>query len=309
MSSVSPSVYLSYTKLRATMAGRQTYSVVGGVHNTMIAYPPDIILTQSCNPRLQLSAGGELEKSFKAMNYTAFQQETSFCSARAYPSAGRMDIWSSKKYPFVLSFPPGLSLVDPKWKTCSSFEYGALDPPSTLEKATAMVDPGQRVKPSSTAAPAAGIRPAHISATATPDPPTSTPKRGDTVTQKNPPAAVSQSPEIGAPAEIEPSFEIVPPTIQQSPAANSPTENDPPKGFAASGVFASILALGTTPQVTTSPQDPKDGGNPVEGTLQGTVSIGGLVQDPDVPLDFTSTSPDSKVIGTPVTHRSHQVSI
>ena len=227
------------------MACAQTVTRAGGEYNTLIAYPPEIISTQSCNPALQMSVGGGLDSDFKAINYTAFQEQTSFCSGREYPVEGNPNIWSSRAYPFVLSFPPGLDSVDPNWKTYSVFAYGALDPPRTLVKTSAMIDPGQRINPSVKSNPEARPTPVRASATPTLDPPATTAVHSDSPAQAKPPAAIDPSsgafppaninskPETDPPAEVFSIMGLHPPTAAQpSPGAN-PTRQltlqvDPP---------------------------------------------------------------------------------
>ena len=254
------------------MTCKQTVTRAGGMYNTLIGYPPEIISTQSCNPSLQLSVGGGLDTTFKAINYTAFQEQTSFCSARDYPVVGNPNIWSSRAYPFVLSFPSGLDTVDPKWKTCSIFAYGALDPPRTLEKATAMVDPGQLAKPTDTASPGASPTPAQVSATPTPHPSGSPsegnpPSQGDPPNQGNTPAN-NDPPAQGNPGD--PSAKGDPPAQNDPPAQDDPpVKGDPP----AQGNPSEPLSQGDPPSqkdppangdppAQSSPDDPQANGNP-----------------------------------------------
>lgn len=70
------------------------------------------------------------------------EQQMDFCSVRDYTVIGNTSAWSSQSIPFYLSFPPGLSLLDPLWKSCKAFEPGVLDPPRTLDKVAAIVGPG-----------------------------------------------------------------------------------------------------------------------------------------------------------------------
>lgn len=65
-----------------------------------------------------------------------------FCSVRDYTVIGNTSAWSSQSIPFYISFPPGLSLLDPLWKSCKAFEPGVLDPPRTLDKVAALMGPG-----------------------------------------------------------------------------------------------------------------------------------------------------------------------
>lgn len=96
------------------------------------------------------------------------EQQTDFCSIRDYTVIGNDNAWTSQSVPFYLSFPPGLSLIDPAWKSCKNFEPGVLDPPRTLNKATALVGLGLGGSQTSTAAPGAKPTPSQVSATSIP---------------------------------------------------------------------------------------------------------------------------------------------
>lgn len=168
-SSVSPSVYVSYTNLIATVNCVLTAAVqTGRTYNTLIAYPPEALSTQACTPLTGSRDPFSLEDGFKAINYTQMEQQTDFCSIRSYPVIGNDKTWTSEAVPFYLSFPPGLSLIDPAWKSCKIFEPGVLDPPRTLNKATALVGLGEGGSQTSTAAPGAKPTPGQVSATPTP---------------------------------------------------------------------------------------------------------------------------------------------
>ena len=292
------------------MACKQTVTRIGGVYNTLIAYPPQIISTESCNPSLQLSIGGGLDTDFKAINYTALQEQTSFCSGRDYPVAGNPNIWSTKAYPFVLSFPPGLDSVDPKWKTCSIFAYGALDPPRTLEEATALVDPGQQGNPSVTADPGARPTPANAPATATPDPPTATSASPNPPARGDPPAGADPPSGVKSPAAVDPSSRVEPPAGQISPIAaqlppggDTPPKADPPSGLTVTGIISPDNTINNGPHVTAGPDDPNEDGHRVESAQQGTSSDVGAVQDPDVPdasgKDPTGAEPNIIIMSIP----------
>ena len=138
----------------------------GGLYNTLIAYPPEALSTQACTPLTNSRDPFSFDSGFKAVNYTQMEQQTDFCSERDYLTPGNPDAWTSRPVPFWLSFPPGLSLIDPLWKSCKNFEPGALDPPRTLDKATALVGPGP--SQASTAAPGAKPTPSQVLATPTP---------------------------------------------------------------------------------------------------------------------------------------------
>lgn len=98
--------------------------------------------TQACTPPTGSRNPFTLDSGFKAINYTQIEQQMGFCSVRAYTVIGNTSAWSSQSIPFYLSFPPGLSLMDPLWKSCKAFEPGVLDPPQTLDKVAALMSPG-----------------------------------------------------------------------------------------------------------------------------------------------------------------------
>ena len=90
-------------------------------------------------------------------------------SARAHQTCAFSEINYTKlaNYPlwnatdFILSLPGALSSVDPAWSTCAPASYGAFDPPSTMQKATALTDPAKEPTPSTPAAPGGYVGPAH----------------------------------------------------------------------------------------------------------------------------------------------------
>ena len=68
-----------------------------------------------------------------------------------------------------LSLPQDLTLVDPAWSTCNAVLWGAFDPPTALQKATALVPyPGKNSPP--TPAPGSPVAPPHAPATVTASP-------------------------------------------------------------------------------------------------------------------------------------------
>lgn len=162
-------MYISYTNLVATVNCVLTDAVrTGGIYNTLVAYPPEALSTQACTPLTVSNDPFTLENGFKAINYTQMEQQTDFCSIRDYTVLGNTNAWTSRSVPFYLSFPPGLSLIDPAWKSCKVFEPGVLDPPRTLSKATALLGLGLGASQTSTAAPGAKPTPSQVPATPIP---------------------------------------------------------------------------------------------------------------------------------------------
>ena len=137
------------------------------------------------------------------------EQQTEFCSDRDCTVIGNTNAWTSQSVPFYFSFPPGLSLIDPLWKSCKAFEPGVWDSPRTLDKATALVGPGA----SQTSRAAPGAKPTLSQVLATP---TSTADDGGNNTPGQPtpvPGSQGPDPPIGKPENDNPSQNPDPPAI------------------------------------------------------------------------------------------------
>ena len=135
--------------------GELTSSLIA---STTIGYAPDLLSTSKC-----------LHGRYTAINYTEMEYPppNSLRLHDCYLPDNEMISLASNTKPElpVLSYPPGLNLLNPAWKSCSvDVDYlGMIDPPRTLDKATAMA-------PSSTpsAAPASSAVPDQASATPAP---------------------------------------------------------------------------------------------------------------------------------------------
>ena len=136
--SISPSVYIAYHELQAFISCPTTGYIARGKHyNTTIAYAPEELSAS-------VSARAHQTCAFSEINYTNLAN---------YP------LWSATD--FILSLPGALSSVDPVWSTCAPASYGAFDPPSTMQKATALTDPAKESTLSTPAAPGGYVGPAH----------------------------------------------------------------------------------------------------------------------------------------------------
>ena len=142
--SISPSVYIAYHELQALISCPTTgYIARGKYYNTTIAYAPEELSAS-------VSARAHQTCAFSEINYTKLAN---------YPH------WSATD--FILSLPGALSSVDPAWSTCAPASYGAFDPPSTMQKATALTDPAKESTLSTPAAPGGYVGPAHGPSTTT----------------------------------------------------------------------------------------------------------------------------------------------
>ena len=208
-------MYISYTSLSATVNCVLTDAVrTGRIYNTLVAYPPEALSTQACIPLTVSDDPFTFESGFKAINYTQMEQQTDFCSDRDYTVLGNTNAWTSQSVPFYLSFPPGLSLIDPAWKSCKNFVPGVLDPPRTLNKATALVGLGLGASQTSTAAPGAKPIPSQVAATPTP---TAIDGANSAAGPPIPPPSSQESDApIGDPGKDIPPKEVDPPAIPVS---------------------------------------------------------------------------------------------
>ena len=144
--SISPSIYISYTNLIATVfCGSYTQGVnTGREYNTLIAYPPEALSSVTCTTHPRKGIGTAC--STKTLDYAQMQQ-----------------------LPYVLAFPPNYTLIDPEWKlTCTNSRLGLHDPPRTLSKTPYLVDPTSVVTQTPTAVPGAKPAPGPTAATPTP---------------------------------------------------------------------------------------------------------------------------------------------
>ena len=237
-------MYISYTSLSATVNCVLTDAVrTGGIYNTLVAYPPEALSTQACIPLTVSDDPFTFESGFKAINYTQMEQQTDFCSDRDYTVLGNTNAWSSQSVPFYLSFPPGLSLIDPAWKSCKNFVPGVFDPPRTLNKATALVSLGSGASQTSIAAPGAKPIPSQVSATPTPT----------AESPISPPGSQESNAPIGDPGKDIPPKEADPTAISVSNSVpNLPLGGSNPE----------------TPTNANDPQSPADnGGDDPQGAV------------------------------------------
>ena len=158
--SISPSVYIAYHTLQAFISCPTTGYIARGKHyNTTIAYAPEELSAS-------MSARAHQPCAFSEINYTKLAN---------YPVRNAPD--------FILSLPGALSSVDPVWSTCAPASYGAFDPPSTMQKATALTDPAKTSTLSTPAAPGGYVGPAHGPSTTTSAVVSSDPKNSQTISR------------------------------------------------------------------------------------------------------------------------------
>ncbi|KAF6234240.1 hypothetical protein HO173_007660 [Letharia columbiana] len=251
---VSPSVYISYTNLFATVNCVLTDAVrTGGTYSTLIAYPPEALSTQACTPGTESDDPFVFESGFKA--------RTRLHSPR---QSKRLDQSFCSLLPFL---PPGLSLIDPAWKSCKNFQPGVFDPPRTLNKATALVGLGLGGSQTSTAAPGAKPTPSQVSATPTP-----TANNGGNNAAEPPvppPGSPESDPPIAGPTKGNPPNLADPPAI---PVLNS---------AAVSSIIQNLPLGGNNPEAPSSPDDPHNSEGNGEGDPQG--AVGNNDSDPPLP--------------------------
>jgi len=195
-------------------------------YSTTIAYPPEALSTSQ---ESEFFAGTRL---YTAINYSQLQNPTKVTSHGPFQGS------TAQVY---FSLPSDLSLVDPAWKGCFPDEYGAFDPPRTLEKATALVSQDPGAQPSPNAAPASSLAPAQAPATVTSDPkdPQGDPSHKSSPaldpTQPDPnPSAKQTSVPSATPQRVEPSsgYHVGSPINSAAGAASDPpaSTNMPGKG-------------------------------------------------------------------------------
>ena len=114
--STSPSVYIAYNGLEAYISCSSHNVARGKAYNKTIAYEPAYLSTS-------ISARAEQTCAFTEIIYTELAN---------YPYSDGSSL--------ILSLPSDLSSIDPAWSTCVPNSYGAFDPPSTLQQATALTD-------------------------------------------------------------------------------------------------------------------------------------------------------------------------
>ena len=285
-------MYISYTKLFATVNCVLTQAVrTGGTYNTLLAYPPEALSTQACTPLTVSDDPFVFDKDFKAINYTQMEEQTAFCSERDYTILGNTNAWTSRSVPFYLSFPPGLSLIDPAWKSCKNFEPGAFDPPRTLSKATALVSLGLGSSQTSTAAPGAKPQPSHVSATPTP-----TAKIGENNAS---PGSQESDPPLAGPTEDDPTQKADPPAV---PALNS---------AAVSSAIQHLPLGGNKPEASAASYDPNTPGGSGEGPPPGVV--GNNAENPSPAANGQGSGPADTPPGgsqnAPVDNKQHLSSL
>lgn len=194
--SISPSVYVAYTALRANYHcdlwnGLALPTVAGSEYRTTIAYPPGALSTYAgpqvfpvftilVDPVLNGSDdGGKIighsepipASWFQAINYTQLQ---------VYGITASNSTIDYSTYPYRrtiggpnLKIPEDLRSLNSQWRMCALERYGLLDPPRVLTKATAIATPTTESSPWSTAnlpAPASGIASTHLPPISTPPP-------------------------------------------------------------------------------------------------------------------------------------------
>lgn len=137
-SSMSPSVYIAYHQLQAFIScPGPGYIARGNTYNTTIAYAPEALSAS-------ISARDHQTCAFSEINYTKLAN---------YPFSNATD--------FILSLPGALASIDQAWSTCVPASYGAFDPPSTMQKATALTDPASGSASPAPATPGRSVGAAH----------------------------------------------------------------------------------------------------------------------------------------------------
>ena len=134
--------------------------LTGRAYNTTIAYKPDDLSTSTC-----------FHGDYSSLNFTKLQYPApnSLLSNCPEPGFGQGDVPTKVPYQEAtqpqLSYRSELTLLDPSWSSCTINYLGAMDPPRTLEKRTAMAPP---VSSSVPAAPGSPVIPDYAPATPTP---------------------------------------------------------------------------------------------------------------------------------------------
>ncbi|KAK0507709.1 hypothetical protein JMJ35_009598 [Cladonia borealis] len=160
----SPSVYVIYSGAIASascVAMTETYHQVGGVHTTTMGYNSADLSSIACINSLGSGDGSPVK--WVPINYADLYapipaSESSSRVAQCFTDPSQAAEWGDYMQNPYISLPQDISNADPLWSTCSAALLGAMDPPSALTAAVAMVpvsvgqDPAQPGKATTTAA-------------------------------------------------------------------------------------------------------------------------------------------------------------
>ena len=225
MISTSPSVYVIYSSLRATVTcGQSSLATIGpsfdkktiGYSSRFLAYGTLSSPDQSCEENVVVDG-------FHTIDFTSLYYHPITTSVTSKAGCA----------PYVnprLSLPAELTNVDPTWKSCEPLFYGAFDPPRILQKAGGLVPPSIDPNPITSEAPKPSIVPA---SSPSPAPAVSV---GPSVSSKAPQTTATQSapPTVQTPGKVESQPPNVVPPNTSSFAASYPSSpiavNDSPTG-------------------------------------------------------------------------------
>ena len=244
--STSPSVYVAYTNLGAStdchVFGKE-FPVI--TYNTTIAYKPEDLSTSYC-----LHWG-----SWAAINYTQLQYNPPLPASVIDGCPGYGPDQDEENPPMYFSFPSNVAKLKSSWKGCTLSMFGAFDPPTTLNKATAMAP---EASPSH-ATPGATMRPQQPSATPTPrtkDPIIATAQPASQVKNPSTPSKIPQTSESYSPTQdpngIEPSVvrsvlvdsKFNRPLVSSDPIGSDPTSiNDSPVSIKSGSIVGKPLPV------------------------------------------------------------------
>ena len=154
MISTSPSVYVIYSSLRATVTcGQSSLATIGpyfdkktiGYSSRFLAYGTLSSPDQSCEENVVVDG-------FHTIDFTSLYYHPITTSVTSKAGCA----------PYVnprLSLPAELTNVDPSWKSCEPLFYGAFDPPHVLQRAGALVPPPIDASPITSEAPILSVSP------------------------------------------------------------------------------------------------------------------------------------------------------
>ena len=139
----------------------ETYHQVGGVHTTTMGYNSADLSSIACINSLGSGDGSPVK--WAPINYADLYapipaSESSSRVAQCFTDPSQAAEWGDYMQNPYISLPQDISNADPLWSTCSAALLGAMDPPSALTAAVAMVpisvsrDPAQPGKATTTAA-------------------------------------------------------------------------------------------------------------------------------------------------------------
>lgn len=241
MISTSPSVYVIYSSLRATVTcGQSSLATIGpsfdkktiGYSSRFLAYGTLSSPDQSCEENVVVDG-------FHTIDFTSLYYHPITTSVTSKAGCA----------PYVnprLSLPAELTNVDPTWKSCEPLFYGAFDPPRILQKAGGLVPPSVDPSPITSEAPKPSTGPS---------------------SSPSPAPAVSVGPSISSKAPQTTATQSTPPTVQTPGKAESkaPTVVPPNTSSFATVDTSSPTAVNDSP---TGGHNPSDIGEPGKAQQQ-----------------------------------------